>query len=126
MEIERSLLMSKILVMIDGGIVQGTTILKTPLLPGKVDGVIIIDWDTQGSEDDELTKASDPSGHVVEALVHEETFESADLDSDATLMALSYIEPVIVTRAKEKDLPLLVSQLKTEAGKEALTERLKS
>jgi hypothetical protein len=118
--------MSKILVMLDGGFVQSTTLLKTPLLPGKVDGVIIIDWDTQGADEEELTTARDPSGVLVAALIHEETIEPADLNSDSVLMALTYLEPLIVHTTKKKNLPLLVSPLKTEAGKDALEKRLKS
>jgi hypothetical protein len=125
METERSVLMAKVIVTVEGGLIQGAILLKNEFFPGKIDGVIVIDFDTQGADEDELVEAIGFSGEKLLALAHEEQIQSTE-DCDAVRVAMALLEPTIVAKAKKKDLPLLVSQLKTEAGKKALEERLKS
>jgi hypothetical protein len=117
--------MAKVIVTVEGGLIQGAILLKNDLFPGEIDGVIVMDFDTQGADDDELTEAVDIHGKKVFALAHEEQINNM-FDCDSVRVAMALLEPGIVAKTKKKDLPLLVSQLKTEAGKEALTERLKS
>ena len=117
--------MSKIIVTIEGGLVQWALHLKNELFPGPVDGVIVVDYDTQGAEGDEITSTRDRSGGLIEAIVHEEKVSPLDPYCDATLLALAFLEPGVVAKTKPKDLPLLLSLLQSEDGKKALEERLK-
>jgi hypothetical protein len=72
-----------------------------------------------------VTEIFDESGLLTEALVHEEEILPVENTSDATRLALAYLEPGLVARTKPKDLPLLLPRLQSEAGKKALEERLK-
>jgi hypothetical protein len=117
--------MSKVIVTVEGGLVQWALLLKNDLFPGPIDGVIVMDFDTEGADGDEVTEIFDESGLLTEALVHEEEILPVENTSDATRLALAYLEPGIVAKTKPKDLPLLLPRLQSEAGKKALEERLK-
>jgi hypothetical protein len=117
--------MSKVIVTVEGGLVQWALLLKNDFFPGPIDGVIVMDFDTEGADGDEVTEARDTSGGLIEAVVHEEEILPVENTSDATRLALAYLEPNIVAKAKKKDLPLLLSRLQSEAGKAALEKRLK-
>jgi hypothetical protein len=115
---------SKVIVTLEGGLVQWAFLLKNDLFPGEIDGVIIMDYDTEEADGDELTEARDSSGGLIEAVIHEEGVLDVQ-DSEVERLALAYLEPKIVVNTKDKDLPLLIPKLKSEAGKKALDERLK-
>lgn len=117
--------MSKVIVTVEGGLVQWALLLKNDLFPGPIDSVIVMDFDTEGADGDEVTEARDTSDGLIEALVHEEEILPVEHTSDATRLALAYLEPGIVAKTKPKDLPLLLPRLQSEAGKAALEKKLK-
>ena len=118
--------MSKIIVQIEGGLVQQASILKNDLFPGdNVDGVIVVDFDTDGADGDELTETTDKDGAYLDAVIHEEEIWKLKSDCDVERVTMAYLEPKIVTNTKDKDLPLLIPKLTSDAGKKALDERLK-
>jgi hypothetical protein len=117
---------SKLIVVLEGGLVNEAHLLKSDLFPGDiVNGVIVVDWDVEGADGDETTEARDKDGGLIEALIHEEDISSLPKDCNLRLVALAYLEPNLVNDTVDKDLPLLVSKLHSEAGQAALAERLK-
>ena len=118
--------MAKVIVHLEGGLLQWAYILKNKQFPGdKVTGVVVVDFDTQGADADELTVTKDKNDAYLDALIHEEPLCALKPDSDVARVVDAYFEPERVAKAKLKDLPLLLPELQTEAGKEALTQRLK-
>jgi hypothetical protein len=117
--------MAKIIITLDGGLVQGVFLLKNDLYPGKIDGAVIVDWDTDEAEDSDVTEARDSSGGLIEALVHGDSIDPITPDSDLSLVTMAFLEPGLVAKTDDKDLPLLLPRLTTEAGKQALTEKLR-
>jgi len=118
--------MSKIIVQLEGGLVQGAYLLKNSLFPNdKVEGVIVVDFDTEGADADEITETRDKDRALLEAVIHEEDIMSLPNGSDVHRTAVAYLDQRQVDQTKDKDLPMLLPHLTDEKAKEMLTNRLK-
>jgi hypothetical protein len=118
--------MARIIVQVEGGIVQGTFLLKNNEFPGdKVDGVLVVDFDTEGADGDEITETRDKKGGLLEALIHEEKVTPVPSGSDSHRIAVAYLEQRQVDQTLDKDLPLLMPHLTDEKAKEMLANRLR-
>lgn len=116
--------MSKIIVWMSSGMVCGAYLLKNDLYPGDVpDGVVILDEDHDGADDSEVIRA-EVNGEEVSAMGHEEELLLNNIPADIETLTLAILEPNTVYNTETKNLPLLISQLKTAEGKKALSERL--
>lgn len=118
--------MSKIIVEVEGGLVHNAFLLQNELFPGPVDGVLVMDFDTDGADGDEVTETRDKHGALIEALMHEESINKLGTGSDYEQLANAYLEPSRVARTKLKNLPLLMGRLQSEEGRRAAAERMKN
>jgi len=119
--------MSKIIVQVEGGLVQGAFLLKNSLFPNdKVDGVIVLDFDVEGADGDEITETRDKDGALLEAVIHEEDIMTLPKGSDVQRLALAYLEQrMVVSQTSDEDLPLLMAHLTDEKARAMLADRLK-
>jgi len=118
--------MAIVIIQLEGGLVQNAFLMKNELSPkAQVEGVLVVDFDTEGADGDELTVTTDQTGAYLEALTHEESFFKLKPDSDVARIARAFYEPTLVAKTPEKDLPLLLDTLISENGKKALEDRLK-
>jgi hypothetical protein len=119
--------MSKIIVQVEGGLVQGAFLLKNSLFPNdKVDGVIVLDFDVEGADGDEITETRDKDGALLEAVINEEGIMTLPKGSDVQRLALAYLEQrMVVSQTSDEDLPLLMAHLTDEKARAMLADRLK-
>jgi hypothetical protein len=64
--------MAEIVVHLDGGLVQW--VYKRGR--GEITGCVIVDCDTEGADEDELTVTTNDKGETIDAVVHDEGFVS--------------------------------------------------
>ena len=107
--------------------------------PGKdVTGVIIVDTDTEdklcpgsaGTEncgsDDDLTVITDSNGNEARAYIHEEVFYPFDKTTDiGHLVETYYDNEEVNATAQREDLPLLMSKMRTQEGRDRIARLLK-
>ena len=75
--------MAKIVIHVDGGLVQYAFLLKNKAYPGKdITGLIIVDTDVEGADPDLLTTITDSDGQEAQASVHEEELVDMPADCD--------------------------------------------
>ena len=118
--------MAKVVIQLEGGLVQGVYLLQNKLFSGsKIDGVVVVDFDTEGADSDEITSTQDKNGALLEAVVHAETIDPLPKGSDVHRVAVAYLEAPVVADTVSKDLPILVGCLEDPEAQRLLSERLK-
>jgi hypothetical protein len=70
--------MAKVIVQVSGGLVQD--VFKTE--DGNINGVVIMDFDTEGEDGDNLTITQDDQGSEINACIYEMPFSELPADCD--------------------------------------------
>jgi hypothetical protein len=123
--------MSKIVVHIDGGVIQWVTEMVDASTPSNcVTGIIIVDTDVEGcSIDDNVTAITDSNDQEVMAYVHEETIYPHDKSTDIGHFVETYFDNNEIDALVEKEqldqLPLLLATIRTKEGRDRIGRILK-
>jgi hypothetical protein len=119
--------MSKIVLHMEGGLVQWAYTLQNEKWPGKEPtGVIIVDFsDVEDAEEEDLTEIVNDQEEVVDAVIHEEELNNLPKGCDIDLLIEAYEEKKLIESYPVKNLPLLMGQIKHESSKKLLAQRIK-
>ena len=118
--------MSKIITHLSGGLVQWVT----KMGKGKIDGVIIVDTDTEDTSIDEgLTVITDSNDREATAWIHEEPIYEAKKDTDIYHFVQTYLDNNDIDKVEDNNqhaqLPLLLASIRTQEGKDRIARLLK-
>lgn len=118
--------MSKIIVHLDS-MVQWVTERKDK--DKKVTGVIIVDTDTEGANDNDTYTITDSNGRQVSAYIHEESVYANDATTEIGHLVETYLDcediAEVIDSGDPKELPLLLTKMRTQEGKSKIVSLLK-
>ena len=117
----------KLAIHISGGLVEWVQEIKDKSCPGKdITGIIIVDTDTEDcGSDDDLTVITDSNGDKARAYIHEETIYPCSKTSDLNHLVETYFDNEEVDTAQQETLPLLISKMRTQEGRDRIARLLK-
>lgn len=78
--------MSRIIIQMEGGLVQDVFIQGI----GKPTQAVIVDYDFEGADDDEITEARDTDGGLLEACIHTEKLNTLPKKCEISALLKAY------------------------------------